>query len=217
MNHKNNYIYLLVGLLLMLVLTPLSLELQPDSSLPIVRLIFCGMLVFAVMSIQWLKTWKFVGVGLVLAAIMATVFGALFHLDLSVILGFIFFSFCLLTIVIVLADVLRAGAITLNRLVGSLCVYLLLGVTWGQVYVLVEVVFPGSFGELSFADSGDLQFELIYYSFSTLTTLGYGDISPVRPLAKGFAVMEACCGVLYVSILIGRLLGEHLSARANAE
>ena len=83
---------------------------------------------------------------------------------------------------VVLAQVLREGRITIHRIVGSATAYLLLGLTWGEIYHLLAVSAPKAFTSSVFPSVG--QSELYYFSIVTLTTLGYGDITPVHPLAR---------------------------------
>lgn len=94
----------------------------------------------------------------------------------------------------------------------SLCAYLLIGLVWAHIYLIMELFFPGSFSinndlVLSYST---LPQQFSYYSFVTLTTLGYGDIAPVTPLAQSWAVMEAIMGQLYLAIIVARLMGLYI-------
>jgi hypothetical protein len=83
----------------------------------------------------------------------------------------------------------------------------LLGLTWAFVFAFVSVVTPGSFSDSVFPDEALTFQALVYYSFVTLATLGYGDILPVTQAARGLAILEVLMGVLYMAILISRLVG----------
>ena len=85
---------------------------------------------------------------------------------------------------------------------------MLLGLAWVSIYQLVEVFYPGSFvgGSIDGADRNLIVSELLYFSFVTLTTLGYGDINPVTPVARSVAVLEAVAGVLSLAIIVSRLV-----------
>ena len=74
-----------------------------------------------------------------------------------------------------------------------------------MVFVLIEGLQPGSFA-LGDAERGTIWSQLLYFSFTTLTTLGYGDISPLSPVARIWAVFEAICGTFFLAILISRLV-----------
>jgi hypothetical protein len=113
---------------------------------------------------------------------------------------------------VVLALVLRRGPITIQRIEGAIAVYLLLGFTWAHAYELVELWHPGAFAG---AVDGTGSLPLTYYSFVTLTTMGYGDIMPVHPLARALAVLEALTGQLYLTIMLARLVSLELQSRRD--
>jgi hypothetical protein len=114
---------------------------------------------------------------------------------------------------VVLRLVLRRGPITANRIEGAIAVYLLLGLVWAHAYGLVTLWHPGAFtGAVD--DRGPLRWTY-YYSFVTLTTMGYGDIMPVHPLARALAVLEALTGQLYLTIMLARLVSLELQSRRD--
>ena len=93
-------------------------------------------------------------------------------------------------------------------------VYLLLGVLWATGYAAVNRLDPGSFAGLPESGSQDLGFVWTYYSFVTLTTLGYGDIQPVSATARVLAFSQAIVGVFYMATLVAMLVGAY-SAEAK--
>jgi hypothetical protein len=108
----------------------------------------------------------------------------------------------------VLALVLERGKVTTDRLCGAASVYLLMGLTWAVAYSLLHSVDPGAFtGILQLDEAGrPAPSNYFYYSFVTLTTLGYGEIQPVSARARSLSTLESVCGVLYIAILISRLV-----------
>jgi voltage-gated potassium channel len=95
---------------------------------------------------------------------------------------------------------------------GVVCGYILLGIIWSLVYAAVEATFPGSFVMPSLANADIVaarpnRGDLSYYSFITLSTVGYGDITPATPLARTLAWMEAVAGQFYLAILVAGLVG----------
>jgi Ion channel len=110
----------------------------------------------------------------------------------------------LLLLLVVLGQTFRAGPVTGHRVQGGIAGYLLLGLVWAQAYALVEMLHPGSFSGAITASAGHRSF--VYFSFVTLTTVGYGDILPVHPGARSLAMLEAVTGPLYVAILLARLV-----------
>jgi Ion channel len=125
-------------------------------------------------------------------------------------LGVIFFA---LTACLLLADVLRKGAVTADKIYGALCVYLLIGLTWGFMFLTLEGCQPGSFlfgqGRSSGIEKDPAT--LVYFSFVTLSTVGYGDITPLSHPARAFAFMEAIIGQIYLAVLVARLVGLHIA------
>lgn len=114
----------------------------------------------------------------------------------------------------VLARVLRPGRVTHHHIQGAVAVYLMLGLIWGFAYSLVELSRPGSFRLPEPAAAGASQHpgdpvrDLVYFSFVTLTTLGYGDVTPKSPSARNLATLEALIGQLYLVTLIARLVSQ---------
>ena len=117
---------------------------------------------------------------------------------------------------VLLTQVFRAGAITAARNQGALAVYLLLGLGWAQAYQITSYLKPGSFQIPAGASS--MVGGWYYFSFTTLTTLGYGDIVPIKPQARSLAMAEALTGQLYLAVLIARLIAlEVTSVQADSE
>ncbi len=125
---------------------------------------------------------------------------------------------------IVVKSVFREEEITSDVLCGAVSVYLLFGVLAGFVFVLIEFLLPGSFvissihlpavqQEASFArDPG----WLLYFSFVTLTTVGYGDVLPANPVARSAAVLVAVIGQILLMVQIARLVGLHVAQGAES-
>jgi hypothetical protein len=108
---------------------------------------------------------------------------------------------------VVARAVFGPGKVTFHRIVGGILLYLTIGLTFVALFGLVAIVIPDAFKGLeplvgNFAIAGNL----IYFSFVTLTTIGYGDIVPVHPYARGLANLEAVIGQLYPATLLARLV-----------
>ena len=116
----------------------------------------------------------------------------------------------------ILDFVFSAQRVDKSVIMGALCVYILLTVIWGELYGLEEVLRPGSF-KANLGDPGaGTRAVLQYFSFVTITTVGYGDIYPVSPLARATAATEALIGQLYLVVLVARLVGLHTAEEAAA-
>ncbi|MEA3488766.1 MAG: ion channel [Candidatus Omnitrophota bacterium] len=121
-------------------------------------------------------------------------------------------AFTFYTAVCVLLHLMKARKVTADILAGAACAYFLLGLSWTMLYLLLDLVQPGSFIFAEhFAQISPNKWSVFnYYSFVTLTTLGYGEITPVTSRAQSFAILEAVTGVLFTALLISRLVGMYL-------
>jgi hypothetical protein len=108
----------------------------------------------------------------------------------------------------VLRYILKRGPITADKLHGALAGYIMLVFVWSFIYALIERFNAGSFGpgRLDFTQPGTF-FKLIYFSLTTLTTTGFGDVIPLTDHARSFVMIEEFAGVFYVGVLIARLAG----------
>ena len=116
---------------------------------------------------------------------------------------------------LLLGQVSRAGPVTAHRVRGAIAAYLLIAVIFGHAYWVVETLRPGAFTLPSWwAGARPRQVEAFYYfSIVTLTTLGYGDMVPVHPVARSLTTAEALIGQLYPAILIARLVSLQIETR----
>jgi voltage-gated potassium channel len=138
--------------------------------------------------------------------------GSLWPLAVSAILVFTFFSYVLS---VMIRDILSEQNVTRDTIFGSACVYMLIGAAFAELFVLIQAVEPQSFGQLvdlvPVGQEVRLFSELNYFSLVTMTTLGYGDITPKTGLTRGVATIEAMVGQFYLAVLVARLVGLHLA------
>jgi len=114
-------------------------------------------------------------------------------------------------------SVMRSHRSVGDRIVGAICVYVLIGLGWAAIYETLDGVAPGSFrfpAETAWAASSTLRYR--YFSFITLATVGYGDITPVTALAGTLAALEAIAGQLYIGITVARLVALSLVDRTGS-
>lgn len=118
----------------------------------------------------------------------------------------------------ILMHLVRARAINADLIFAALCLYLVVGLIFGSGFVAIELLLPGSIklsGIYAITDPEyyrHLQTELLYFSYVTLSTLGYGDISPNLPLARSICALEALTGQVYLAVIIARIVGLQISA-----
>jgi len=126
---------------------------------------------------------------------------------------------------VILFDVLHDRQVDVDKICGAICVYLMLGTLWAMLYALCEGIEPGSFAlDISLIAAEEhggprpVDFSVfLYYSFVTLTTLGYGDVTPLSEAARTFTWIEAVAGQFYLAVLVARLVGLHLAGEGGAE
>jgi len=107
----------------------------------------------------------------------------------------------------IMGYVLDQGRVTGDKIAGAISAYLLMGIIWSVVYSLFFHLQPESFMiPEHLQTSGIVSLRQLYFSFTTLTTLGYGDIIPQTHAAQSYAVMEAACGQVFLTVLIARLV-----------
>jgi hypothetical protein len=129
----------------------------------------------------------------------------------------LFAIFFLFIIAVLLRSIMTSDKVTVDTIYTAISAYLLIGVAWAFFYAMVEVSVPGAFdfGPLAtYVEDPWVHAELRffgYYSLVTLSTLGYGDITPLTSLARSLSAMEAITGQLFIAVLIARLVGVHVA------
>jgi len=202
------FLFLLISLMLWLVLQPFLEEFIKISTLMDIFITF--ILISAVYAVSQ-KRIVFIS-GLLLALIAVIIRWTSYFLDLFVleavnnVVSVLFLGF---TIVIILKYLFREKRITADIIMGAICVYFLMGLMWAMGYSLLEMFEPGSFQIPPGMDIAGPGFG--YYSYVTLTTLGYGDITPISRPAQSLSTLEAAMGQLYLAVLVARLVGVHIS------
>ena len=156
-------------------------------------------------------------VGVLLAIVMlASMWSQYLHpnkgiLAIGMIAGALFTAVVLSNI---LDFIFKSEGVSREIIYAAILLYLLAALLWAFLYTFLELVDPASFN----IDLGQPQRYLLvfqYYSFVTITTLGYGDITPVTEVAKAFSVLEAVCGQLYLVVVVAWLVGMHVSNKSR--
>jgi len=111
---------------------------------------------------------------------------------------------------VLLRHVIRADRVDVEMIYGAIAGYLLLGLIWALLYAVIEALQPGSFALTATTEDTRPWDDLLYYSFVTLTTLGYGDVLPLSVQVRSLAILEAVTGVFYVAVLVARLVSLHI-------
>jgi hypothetical protein len=217
---RRRYSFLLGALLALLVIEPMA------SSLGIMESLFDALLtvVMAILAFGLAqdKTWRIIACVLCIPAAALSIGSHLMnasHQDLGVTIGHsmgaVFFVAVACKIV---ASIFTSQELTLDSIVGAICGYLLLGVAWALIYAMIHAANPESF---RFSEPAGPRIDraevsrnvFIYYSFITLSTVGYGDVIPLSDGARTLAWVEAITGQLYLAVLIAGLVSAWVATR----
>ena len=202
--------YLLIGLVAYLVLGPIAHEILGEMDGLIMMIALSSVLVIGIFSLQESRLLFGTGIFLAVTAVLLSLADYFVPGGEALKLALLadIFTFFAISIALGLKHMFSEGEITLNRLYGGVCVYIMLGMCWSIVYMCLIWLTPDAFAGAIF-DTADnpLYWDMIYFSFVTLTTLGFGDITPVDSIARALVYTEAIVGQLYIAILIGTLVG----------
>lgn len=218
---KYKFEMLLAAQLLLTFISPLF------SNAPFARsIVDLGItLVFLVAVYVVSNTRKHFIVGIVLMVpTLLLIWGAklvhLENLEIVTLVGSVLF-FCYIS-GLILVDVLRAKMVTLDIIAAGITVYLFFGNICGFLYAIIGHIDPNAFSipEATASYLGETLAGLssaMYFSFVTLTTLGYGDITPINNFARTLAFLEAATGQIYLTVLIASLVGVHISSSTKGD
>lgn len=218
---RHRFGILLASLLGMIIYAPLTELIAPQVSPFVTRIllggIFAWLTIGAVYAVSTERRAPLVAVvlgTLLLVAELADL--ALLRSDTHVWSHFFAILFMGHIVIVLFRYIFNVTQVDTNTIFASLCVYLLLGVLWALVYSLLEQAQPGAFfysqaneHRMRFGSEGTST--ALYFSFVTITTLGYGDIAPVSEAARALATVQAICGQLYLTVLVAWLVGLHIA------
>jgi hypothetical protein len=212
---KDRFLFLLISILCLLILAPLFKGFIGIRIL--MDIFFTSILISAVYAVSK-KKYILLVAALLALPMLVSIWSDKFVKVPSLILvgdcfGILFMAFM---VIVILSFIFREQEVTGNVIYGAIVVYLLIAIMWAFVFSVMESINPGSFA------IGEGQIEVgrplfIYYSFVTITTLGYGDITPITALANSFSFLEAVIGQIYLVVLVARLVGIHISQSMNRE
>jgi len=209
---QGNFAWLILALLAFLVGIPVADDLGAMGGPVAKALAFSALLGIGVLSLRHAGA-------LYKAAMAIAVLGIVLSIAASQISGtaFVYASFGAVMIFLIIAiaytfrQIATDTTISVNRIVGAVAVYLMFGVLWSVAYTMVELIWPGSFCGFDPGTGAKWASEWLYFSFVTMTTLGYGDIAPVSAIARMLAYMQAILGQLYIAILVAGLVGAYIA------
>ena len=210
MSHENNFAYLFLALIIFLFASALMAQYQTDVGNEIYVITTTLMFLLSMKSLNIGRTWKrtiyiFV-IFFIIFMIVGSVYDSIYYVYLHLLVLLIFFVSVFIS---AYKQVLAIGEIDLNKIIGSLALYLLLGMIWSVIYLMIMVGDHTAFSGVTAGHWQENFAHMSYYSFVTLTTLGYGDVLPVSRIAEFFVYMEAVIGVFYMAIIVASLINSH--------
>ncbi len=209
---KDNFIYLLISLIFLLFSSACVDEFMSGRGQNFVLLATIVTMIIGIWSVRSVNYLFNTGLGLLVVTVLISIVLALLdRADLEFVHTILLLCFFLLTLKPAVEQALFSGEITGNSIIGSICIFLLLGLIWTTLYLLVAEFIPGAFSGIDAVNWKLSLPDFIYFSFVTLTTLGFGDLLPVSPLARFLVYMEAVTGVFYMAIVVSSLVGARMS------
>ena len=206
---KERFLSLLIFIIAMIIIGPLVEEFVRLSIL--IDILWSAILVSAIYAISQKKHHILIAVLLALP-MLGSIWSKYFvqHKALIVVGSLCGAAFFLFTIIQMLIFIYGHKEVTRDLIVGAAVVYLFMALMWTFIFTVVETLHPGSF---NLPEGQDIEAtrHFLYYSFVTLTTLGYGDITPITSLARSLCILEAVIGQLYLVVQVAWLVGVHVS------
>ncbi|MBT8328576.1 MAG: hypothetical protein KJN87_02630 [Desulfofustis sp.] len=212
---KHGFRNLLFFLLLYLFISPVLVDYPSIAN--VAHSLLSLTLFFSVWAVQKNQNYRSIAMVLLIPVL------ALYWLGLYKIIPFDLLSayallalFYMLLIIAFGGQLIRSHRIDLQVIYGTLCLYLIIGLFWGALYSLLYEVSPGTFsGELLKMPQGSLLTTFNYFSMVTLTTLGYGDITPQNHASAALCQIEAITGQFYIAVVVAWLVGNFIADRRN--
>lgn len=208
LHDKNNFIWLTFALIGLLIVGAWSRDAPDSLTVVITEFTVVGLLMFSLLSLRSRSHWTrgllaITGLMLIMSVTGDTT--GLYHFDM-IYLGLLL-AFLLSSAWLVAGHVLLTGSVDLNKMVGAVALYMILGLIWSVMYTVVLEVWPDAFRGIEAGQWYENLPSTTYFSFVTLTTLGFGDISPVRPMAEVLVILEAITGMFYLAIIVASMVG----------
>ena len=213
LSNKNNFVYLFFSLITLLFSATVIVEIPDGLGEDIFSLMILSMLFVSIKSLNADKTWKWTVYLMIAAFVFLTIFSKfLSHYIAVYFILFTLLFFFIRAFMVAAKQVLLVGDIDGNKIIGSLSLYILLGLIWTMIYLILLAMDPAAFSGIDAGSWQQIFARVAYYSFVTLTTLGYGDVLPTNHIAEFFVYMEAIIGVFYMAIIVSSLISLHLAA-----
>ena len=212
-NQHNNFIYFTISLVAILLVSALGHAIPGWSRIDFSKITTLATLGIAYITLSFGPRWRpFVGITFLLTLLISAIDVVTHSPEVALayrVVGLVFFSGATINCgrQVLLSATTASGSLSrTNTIVGALSIYLLLGLVWATLYMITLYFFPDAFKGITPVPGTDDFPRVLYFSYVTLATLGYGDISPINPLSKTFAYLEAVAGTFYLAIVVASLI-----------
>jgi hypothetical protein len=213
LNKQNNLIYLFFSLIILLFSSAVVVQFPGSLSDDVFSFVILLMLVVSHKSVHTDATWKWTTYTIIAIFILLTILAKFITHELSVyLILFTLLIFFISAFTTSVKQILFVGDIDTHKIIGSLTLYILLGLIWAVIYLIILAMDPQAFSGIEAGNWQQMFSRVAYYSFVTLTTLGYGDVLPTNHVAEFFVYMEAIVGVFYMAIIVSSLISLRLAA-----
>jgi len=207
---RGRWIYLFLALITLLIIYPFFRESKLFLA-PLILYLLNGIVILAIIYEVSFTTMQFlfaVAVGLpsiIIGWFPDTPVTDFIQAFLHIILYFY-------AIFMILSVLMPQKTADIETIYGTISVYILIGLCWANIYQIVDFFSPGSFMFThAFIERPFDWSDYLYYSFVTLTTLGYGDIVPIAPQARSCAILESIFGVIFIAVMVSKTIGLYVS------
>ena len=210
-NDKNNFTYLLIAISILLFSSAVSDDFPGSVGEDIFSVISVAILILGLKSLHTNINIKRIAYTLALFLGVLNLLWRIYPSKWSAVLILVLMLASFIgAFKLSVKKILFEGKVDSNKIIGSLSLYLLIGLIWTTLYMILLLFDPTSFNGIDIESWRTLFSRVAYYSFVTLTTLGYGDISPANHIAEFIVYMEAVAGVFYMAIFVSSLINASL-------
>ena len=208
LSRDNNFHYFTLSLLTLLLASAL-IGYVPDGFAGLaLRLLVLATIAVAYLSLDFGRRWRRTVVVMGLVLFVINLLNEKEAYPVLPVINLVFWlAFFVAAAAFAARQVLLSGSVNSNTLVGSMAIYLLLGLIWAKLYLIVLEFMPAAFNGIEYRHWADNFSTAVYFSYVTLTSLGYGDITPASEVSRTLAYCESICGTFYLAIVVASLVG----------
>lgn len=213
-SRDNNFIWFTISLVAVFVVSAIVDSTPLGENHIFVRIVILAAEIVALTSLNFGARWRKFMIVMILVIVCFNSLDQYFGCTLTAILALsaaLVFFIGMATVAS--GQILFSGRVNFNAIVGALAIYLLLGLIWANLYLITLEIFPEAFHGMAHTQWADNFSTALYFSYVTMTTLGYGDISPAMPVSQVLAYLQAVVGTFYMAIVVASLVGARTSRR----